>query len=114
MLQFFSASTSIVDSKRAIAECLENALAGEKTLNCDLLVFYTGMGHNFKDLLSEAHRLSPDAQIVGCTCAGVIGREGPNESLKALAIMAIKGTKKEFAVTGINIISDQDQYDFGC
>jgi 2,4-dienoyl-CoA reductase-like NADH-dependent reductase (Old Yellow Enzyme family) len=114
MLQFFSASTSIVDSKRAIAECLENALTGEKTLNCDLLIIYTGMGHNFKDLLSEAHRLSPDAQVVGCTCAGIIGREGPNESLKALAIMAVKGTKKEFAVTGINIMPDQDQYEVGC
>jgi hypothetical protein len=93
MLQFFSASTSVVDSKRAIAECLENALEGEKTLNCDLLIIYTAMGHNFKDLLSEAHRLSPGAQVVGCTGAGVIGKEGPNESLRALAIMAIKGPK---------------------
>ena len=100
MLQFFSASTSIVDSKRAVAECLENALAGENSLDCDLLIIHTGIGHNFKDLLSEARRLSPSAQIVGCTCAGVIGKEGPNESLKALAIMAVKGPKSEFAITG--------------
>ncbi len=113
MLQFFSASTSIVDSKRAIAECLENALAGEKTLNCDLLIIYTGMGHNFKDLLSEAHKLSPGAQIVGCTCAGVIGKEGPSESLKALAVMAIKGPKNEFAVTGESSVSEYDSFGLG-
>src|SRR4030042_5145996 len=108
MLRFFSASTSIVDSKRAINECLENALAGENSLDCDLLIIYTAMGHNFRDLLSEAHRLSPDAQIIGCTCAGVIGKEGPSESMKALAIMAIKGPKNEFAVTGMGNLSEID------
>jgi 2,4-dienoyl-CoA reductase-like NADH-dependent reductase (Old Yellow Enzyme family) len=110
MLQFYSASTSIVDSKRAIAECLENALEGEKTLNCDLLVIYTAMGHNFKELLAEAQRLSPGVQIVGCTGAGVIGKEGPSESLKALAIMAIKGPKTEFVLTGLDSIENKDPY----
>ena len=114
MLQFFSASTSIVDSKRAMAECLENALTGQESLDCDLLVIYTGMGHNFKELLNEAHRLSPGSQVVGCTCAGVIGKEGPNESLKALAIMAIKGPRDEFAVTGIVSVENQDAFKIGC
>jgi 2,4-dienoyl-CoA reductase-like NADH-dependent reductase (Old Yellow Enzyme family) len=113
MLQFFSASTSIVDSKRAMAECLENALAGESSLDCDLLIFYTGMGHNFKDLLSEARRLSLGAQVVGCTGAGVIGKEGPNESLKSLAIMAIKGPRSEFVVTGTDSSSEKDAFDIG-
>jgi 2,4-dienoyl-CoA reductase-like NADH-dependent reductase (Old Yellow Enzyme family) len=113
MLRFFSASTSIVDSKRAINECLENALAGENSLDCDLLIIYTAMGHNFRDLLSEAHRLSPDAQIVGCTCAGVIGKEGPSESMKALAIMAVKGNKNEFAVTGKDAATKIDRYELG-
>jgi len=113
MLQFFTASTCIVDSKRAIAECLEKALTGEKTLDCDLLIIYTAMGHNFRDLLSEAHRLSPGAQVVGCTCAGVIGNEGPDESLKALAVMAIKGPKNEFAVTGIGSIQDKAPFNLG-
>jgi len=98
MLQFFSASTNIVNSKRAITECLENALQGEPDLNCDLLIIYSAMGHNFKDLLTEAKKLSPGARIAGCTCAGVIGKSGPDESMTALAIMAIKGPKNEFAV----------------
>jgi hypothetical protein len=81
-----------------MAECIENALQGQNNLDCDLLIFYTTMGHNFKDLLSEARRLSPKAEIVGCTGMGVIGQEGPNESMRALAIMAIKGEKNRFAV----------------
>jgi hypothetical protein len=99
MLQFFSASTSIVNSRRAITECLENALQGETDLNCDLIIIYTAMGHNFNDLLSEARRLSPNARIVGCTGGGIIGKDGPNESMKALAIMAIKGPRNEFAIS---------------
>ena len=118
MLQFYSASTSIVNSRRAITECLEVALEGEPNLDCDLIIIYTAMGHNFKELLDEAHKLSPNAQLVGCTCAGVIGKEGPNESLRALAIMVIKGPKEEFAVSGIDSLpfdlssaDMSDQYD---
>ncbi len=113
MLRFFSASTSVVDSKRAITECLEKALKNERSLDCDLLIIYTAIGHNFRDLLSEAHRLSPGAQVVGCTCAGVIGKEGPNESLKALAIMAVKGNKNEFAVTCKDAAKVTDSYELG-
>jgi hypothetical protein len=98
MLQFFSASTSIVNSKRAITECLENALQGEPNLDCNLIIIYSAMGHNFKDLLTEARKLSPNARIAGCTCGGTIGKNGPDESMKALAIMAIKGPKNEFAI----------------
>ncbi len=111
MLQFFSASTSIVNSKRAIAECLENALEGQPNLDCDLIIIYTAMGHNFKELLGEAHKLSPNAQVVGCTCGGIIGKEGPDESIKALAIMAIKGPKDEFAVSGIDSLEKADSFE---
>ncbi len=113
MLQFYSASTSIVNSKRAITECIEIALEGEPNLDCDLIIIYTAIGHNFKELLAGAKRLSPNAWIVGCTGAGVIGREGPNESLKALAIMAIKGTKEEFAIAGSKTIKNMDTYEKG-
>jgi 2,4-dienoyl-CoA reductase-like NADH-dependent reductase (Old Yellow Enzyme family) len=118
MLQFFSASTSIVNSRRAITECLEVALEGEPNLDCDLIILYTGMGHNFKDLLNEAAKLAPGAQVVGCTCAGIIGKEGPDESLRALAMMAIKGPKDEFAVAAVesmegkNLDEIRDTYTF--
>jgi hypothetical protein len=98
MLQFYSASTAIVNSKKAIRECLEIALEGEPNLDCDLIIIHSSIGHNFEELLGEACRLAPSAQIAGCTGAGVIGAEGPNESMKALAVMAVKGPKTEFAI----------------
>ena len=113
MLRFFSASTSIVNSRKAITECLEVALEGEPNLDCDLIIIYTGVGHNFKEILSEAHKLCPNAHIVGCTCAGVIGREGPNEAMKALAIMVIKGSETEFAVAGCAESDPKDQFGHG-
>jgi hypothetical protein len=111
MLQFYSSSNSVVNSKRAMAECIENALEGQNNLDCDLIIFYTTVGHNFKDLLSEARRLSPKAEIVGCTGMGVIGREGPNESMRALAIMAIKGEKHRFAVAAKESIINSDSFE---
>lgn len=111
MLQFYSASTSIVNSKRAITECLEVALEGEPNLDCNLIIFYTSIGHNFKELLSEARKQSPNARIMGCTGAGVIGREGANESMRALAIMAVKGTHQEFAIVGCESMVGKDPYE---
>jgi hypothetical protein len=111
MLEFFSSSTGAVNSKRAIAECLENALDGQNDLDCDLIIIYTSIGHNFKDMLAEARRLSPNAQIVGCTGCGVIGREGPNESMKALGIMAIKGHKDEFAIASQDRITSATSFE---
>jgi hypothetical protein len=113
MLQFFSASTNIVNSKRAITECLENALQGEPDLNCDLLIIYSAMGHNFKDLLTEARKLSPGARIAGCTGAGIIGKNGADESMTALALMAIKGPKDEFALTHRNTSAGNDTFELG-
>lgn len=111
MLQFFSASTNIVNSKRAITECIENALEGEANLDCDLIIIYTAMGHNFNDILSEARNISPNAQVIGCTCGGIIGKEGPDESMKALAIMAVKGPKEEFIVAGIDALETTDAFE---
>jgi len=112
MLEFYSSSSGVVNSKRAVAECLENAL-GPDNLECDLIIFYTTIGHNFEEILSELHRLSPNAQIAGCTGAGIIGREGPNETMRALGIMAIRGPKEEFSVAGVDSIIDADPYEVG-
>lgn len=111
MLKFYSNSTSVVHSKRAITECLENALSEEKNLDCDLIIIYTAMGHNINDILTEARKLSPNAQIIGCTCAGVIGKEGANEGMRAVGIMAIKGGKDDFAVAYKDNISGSNSYE---
>jgi hypothetical protein len=51
MLQFYSASTRMVNSRRAMAECLEAAL-GEDEQDCDLIVIHASMGHDYQ----TAHR----------------------------------------------------------
>jgi 2,4-dienoyl-CoA reductase-like NADH-dependent reductase (Old Yellow Enzyme family) len=112
LLRFYSGSSGAVNTRRAVAECLENAL-GEGDLDCDLIIFYTTMGHNFRDILSEVHRLSPHAQIVGSTGSGIIGREGPNESMRALGIMAVRGPQEAFAIAGVSSLVGRDPYEAG-
>lgn len=90
MLHFFSASNGIVNSRKAMVDCLESALGSEDTLDCRLIVIHASIAHQFHDILDEAKKRAPSARIVGCTCAGVIGNGGANESMKALGIMAVK------------------------
>lgn len=90
MLQFSSASARVINSRRAVAECLE-ILGGNPELDCDLLMIHASVGHNFEELASEARRLAPRALIVGASCCGVIGREGVSETMKDVAVMAVKG-----------------------
>lgn len=106
-LRFYSALSGAVNTNRAVAECMENALGADST-DCDLLVFYTTMGHDFNEILAEVHRLAPSAKVAGCTCAGVIGREGTNETMRGLAVMALRGPQDAVAVAGAGRIrSDQ-------
>ena len=112
MLSFFSSSNGIVSSSKAIQVCLEDALKDENSLDCNLLVIHSTIGHNFQQILNKARELSPSAKIVGCTCAGIIGHEGANENMRALAIMAIKtDTKKDFCVASCENIRGANSYD---
>jgi len=61
MLEFHSASTRMVNSKRAITECLEAAL-GSNVADCDLIVIHASMGHNYQDLVDQARQLAPRAR----------------------------------------------------
>jgi hypothetical protein len=92
MLEFSSASTRMVNSRRAMAECLEGAL-GEDNQDCDLVVIHASMGHDYKQLIDETRRLAPSARIVGSSCCGVVGREGVSESMKDVAIMTVRGAE---------------------
>ena len=101
MLEFFSASTRMVNSRNAISECLESALGENKA--CDLVMVYASIGHDFQELIAQVHDLAPGARVVGASCGGIIGREGVSESLKDVAIMAVRG--KEFAVAHVDGIN---------
>ena len=112
MLEFHSGSSGLVNTRRAVAECLEVAL-GTGSTDCNLVVFCTTMGHNFPELLSEVHRLAPSAKIVGTTSSGVIGRSGPNESMRALALMAVRGPADCLSVAGEESLVQHDYYQAG-
>ncbi len=109
MLQFFSASTRMVNSRRAIAECLEAAL-GEGNTDCDLVIIHASLGHDYPALLAETRRLAPSARVVGSSCCGIVGREGVSESMKDLAIMAVRGAA-EIAVAAVDGIYGHNSFE---
>ncbi|MCZ8168886.1 MAG: FIST signal transduction protein [Flavobacterium sp.] len=108
MLQFYAASTRIVNTKRSVTECLEIAL-GEHLDQASLLIFNASVGHDFQDLIEQAHQMAPQAQIVAASCCGVVGREGVSESMKDMALMALTGN--EFALAGTSSIYGHNSYD---
>lgn len=107
MLEFFSGSTRMVNTRRGVAECMEIAL-GDDLSTCDLVILHASIGHEFGALVDEASRLAPQARIVAASCCGVVGREGVSESMKDIALMAIRG--KEFGISHTDSISGKTAY----
>jgi len=99
MLHFHSASVTIPDTAAAATAAIRQALAGASAADCRLVVFHFTMGHEPDAALRALRAEVPGARVVGCSCAGVIGREGANESMRALALMAITGDADEVTVT---------------
>lgn len=108
MLEFFSASTRMVNTRRGVAECLEVAL-GDQNTDCDLVILHASIGHNFQELIDETKKLAPSARILAASCCGVVGKEGVSESMKDIALMAIKG--KEFSIASTNEIYGHNSYE---
>ncbi len=108
MLKFNSSSARIVNTKRAVNECMEVAL-GEEMSSADLLIFHASIGHDFKDMVDEAKRLAPNARIVGASCCGVVGREGVSESMKDMALMAVQG--RDFSLGQVDGIFGHNSYE---
>lgn len=98
MLQFYSASTRVVNTKRGVMECLEAAL-GNDTSDCDLVVLHASIGHHFQEMMDQAQAMCPNARIVASSCCGVVGREGVSESMKDMAVMAVRGKELEVVFT---------------
>jgi hypothetical protein len=106
MLEFFSASTRMVNSRNAISECMEAALGTNKS--CDLVIVNATIGHDYQALIDEVRELAPGARVVGASCCGIVGREGVSESMKDVAIMAVRG--KELAVAHVDDINGRNAY----
>ena len=108
MLKFNSSSARIVNTKRAVNECMEIAL-GDQMNTADLLIFHASIGHDFKDMVTEAKRLAPQARIVAASCCGVVGREGVSESMKDMALMTVQG--KDFSLGSVDGIFGHNSYE---
>ena len=110
MLEFFSASTRMANPQRAITECIEVAL-GTANQDCDLIIINASMGHPLGDLIAQTRMQCPEARVVAASCAGVVGREGVSESMKDVALMAIRG--KEFAVAHADGLYGHNSFEKG-
>lgn len=108
MLEFFSASTRMVSSRRAMTECIEAAL-GTDVRACDLIMIHASLGHDFVELCDQAHAMVPGARIVAASGCGIVGREGVSESMKDVAIMAVRGA--ELAVAHVDEIYGHNSYE---
>ena len=108
MLEFSSASLRLVNSQRAIEECLDVAL-GADTANCDLVVIHASLGHPLKALVDQVRKQCPRARVVASSCCGVVGREGVSESMKDVAIMTVRGP--ELAVAHVDGIYGHNAFE---
>ncbi|MFT5390811.1 MAG: hypothetical protein ACI8PT_000999 [Gammaproteobacteria bacterium] len=110
MLRFASSQSDSVNSAKAMQECLDESLASLGAEFCDLLVIHATVGHSFKGLLEEARKRLPNAEIIGCSANGIIGRKGASERMRSLAIMAVSGTA-EFSVAWADSIRGATSFD---
>lgn len=97
----------MVNSRRAIMECLEAALGADTA--CDLIFIHASIGHDYQALIDQARALAPQARVVGASCCGVVGREGVSESMKDVAIMAVRGP--ELAVAQVDGICGDNAFE---
>ena len=90
MIQFASASTRAVNARRAVLECLELAYGSHQPTPALVLV-NSAVGHDLTALSREVQAECPGARVLAASCAGVVGREGPGESIHDIAIMGLSG-----------------------
>jgi len=107
MLEFFSASTRMVNSRHAIQECLDSALGTDR--RCDLVMLAASIGHDYRVLADEIRQQIPGVRVVGASCCGIVVTEGVSESLKDVALMAVRGP--ELAVAHVDGIYGHNAYE---
>ena len=91
MLEFRSGSSSAVNARSAVLECLDHAFCDADPTDCDLLIIYATVGHNFPQLIAAAREACPKASVVGGSGSGIIATEGVSETMRSMALMAITG-----------------------
>lgn len=110
MLEFRSANVRSVNPQRAVLEALELAY-GSKTPRPDLVLLNAGVGHDLAALSRAVSGQCPGARVLAASCAGVVGREGPGESIHDIAVMAIAG--EGFAVSHVDGLYGSTSFEKG-
>jgi hypothetical protein len=110
MLSFHSASARIVNSDRAIAECLDITFPDGNTQDCRIAIINASLGHSLEKLGAAMKKYAPHVALFGSSCGGVIGREGVGESMHDLGLMMISGPTTEIASASVASIYGQNSY----
>jgi hypothetical protein len=90
MLSFHSANTRSINPRRAVLEALELAY-GDPAPVTDLILINAAVGHDLLALSQAVRDQCPAARVLVASCAGVVGREGPGESIHDIALMGLRG-----------------------
>jgi hypothetical protein len=98
MVEFTSASNGTVDTPQAVLEAILAASRGRSPADCLLVALHVTMGHDDSAVVGAVRKACPRARVVGCTCAGIIGSTGANESIRALGVMMVWGDPGEVGV----------------
>ncbi|MFM2079917.1 MAG: hypothetical protein RLZZ219_599 [Cyanobacteriota bacterium] len=91
MLHFSSGNTRSVNAQRAVLEALELAGASGGDSPPALVLLNAAVGHDLSRLSAVIAAECPGARVLGASCAGVVGRDGPGESMHDIALMAVRG-----------------------
>lgn len=111
MLTFHSASGRIVNTERAVAECLEIAFPGGVAADCGAIIVNATLGHRLDKVSAAIKAQVPGARVVGASGCAVTGREGVGESMSELAIMAVCGPAEEYAISTVEGIYGGNSYE---
>jgi hypothetical protein len=110
VLEFASSNVRSINPERAVQECIELAY-GAAPAAADLLVINATVGHDLGALSRAASHAVPGARVLAASCAGVVGRDGPGESIHDIALLGITG--EGFTVAHVDGLLGSTSYDKG-
>lgn len=105
MLRFYSANVRIASTQRAVQVCFENAFGGSVPDDLQAVFLYTTIGHKLKKANEAVREIVKDAVVFGASCGGVIGPDGPGESMNEMAIFAIAGSADELTFAAVTDVT---------
>ncbi|HNE89666.1 MAG: FIST N-terminal domain-containing protein [Candidatus Nanopelagicales bacterium] len=110
MLEFASSNCRAVNAERAVLEALELAY-GVPDPEVDLILINAAVGHDLQTLSRVAMRQCPDARVLAASCAGVVGPQGPGESLHDIGLIGVRGS--EFTVAQVDGLFGATSFEMG-